>query len=618
MRLVADAVRFLTVVWHWVYWPVLIVCAIFVPIVTVAVIAAVVVVIHPQVRVQIPLLRARSVWRVAIGCLVLGSIASAAFVIDAAVLAVAWFSSLGATGLQPLVSGVTIDVGLNALVAAPIACAGVVVAAWRLAEPTPNMPFRRWVPRYLPRFALLALLPPAAILSLAAQFNYRRYARGAWQAMALAWLPVYVATAGIVALLAPPFADPVTWWHGLWLVLRFVTLGSVLIAVSAIVRSAFEWPSPPADASSQVVVRQRRASQDGDWAGLVSRSTAWIMLSLLWLVVVVAAVFPAAELAASRGGIQNTASAARLGGILLAAVPTAVVSVQVLARGLTMARVGPDPWSSEIWTAVAGAVLLVAVILISANSAIEVMRDDFLVFVEGAAVGAGTGVGIGMARRLAVDMRMIQFGGIAVVVVFSLVLAVAIASSLDSQFLQHPEYQPRLVWFIGAAVGLACLAAGLVVGQQVLIRGFGAFAVIGPYLSEWFWPLVGFAAGYLLLALGFAGLYFAAYRLDDTPHLKTNVSHGKAVCVQDANSNVHFVMISESSLTTCNLAYGDFVLFSLNTIAPLGYSNIHPRADDRVMQTIAWFELGIGILWTVVVFGAFTAAAGDRRFARTL
>jgi len=91
-------------------------------------------------------------------------------------------------------------------------------------------------------------------------------------------------------------------------------------------------------------------------------------------------------------------------------------------------------------------------------------------------------------------------------------------------------------------------------------------------------PVVGFALGYLLFALVFAGLFAAIYRADP---------------------NGAFTGIPT------NPSFGDFLLFSVNTISAAGHSDI--EAGSQLTRTIASIETIAGIGWTVVVFAGVIA-----------
>ena len=99
------------------------------------------------------------------------------------------------------------------------------------------------------------------------------------------------------------------------------------------------------------------------------------------------------------------------------------------------------------------------------------------------------------------------------------------------------------------------------------------FEGLVPYLRVMLVPVLGFALGYLLVVLLFAGLFSSVYRVDP-----------------------------EGAFTTipANPSFGDFLFFSMNAISAAEYSDI--EAGSRLTRTIASVETIAGIGWTVVVF----------------
>jgi hypothetical protein len=156
----------------------------------------------------------------------------------------------------------------------------------------------------------------------------------------------------------------------------------------------------------------------------------------------------------------------------------------------------------------------------------------------------------------------------------------------------------------GLAAGLAVLvgvALGWVIGRPMgrgSWPGIEAFAAVWPYLKAMALPGVGFALGYAVIVLWFAGLFGAVLRL------------GWGTLAGD-HTGVPF-----------GTSFGDLLYFSVASVSGVGFSDLKPAsALTRAMAVAAWLS---GTTWLVVVFAGvlaylqkpFAAIAAQRRAAR--
>jgi hypothetical protein len=54
------------------------------------------------------------------------------------------------------------------------------------------------------------------------------------------------------------------------------------------------------------------------------------------------------------------------------------------------------------------------------------------------------------------------------------------------------------------------------------------------------------------------------------------------------------------------------LFYSVNTIAPLGYSFIHPAGGHHQIEMLSAVELQVGVAWMVVIFAAVVNSASSR------
>lgn len=131
---------------------------------------------------------------------------------------------------------------------------------------------------------------------------------------------------------------------------------------------------------------------------------------------------------------------------------------------------------------------------------------------------------------------------------------------------------------LGGVVGVALGGlAGLFVGRRMRPL-LNVLEGVLPYLRAMLVPVGGFAVGYGLVALAFAGLFASAYRLEP------------ARAFADAPAAPSF---------------WHFLHFSLMTMTSLDYGGM--EAGSRLTRSIASVEAVMGIAWMVVVFAAVTA-----------
>ena len=100
-----------------------------------------------------------------------------------------------------------------------------------------------------------------------------------------------------------------------------------------------------------------------------------------------------------------------------------------------------------------------------------------------------------------------------------------------------------------------------------------------PYTKALGSYLLGFAAGYVVIAIVFSGWYMATWIYDRDPfaNIRTEPS------------------------------FLDFLYFSVVTITTLGYGDIHPLSTRA--RILACLEVVLGVGWLTIVFGVIAAIA---------
>ena len=297
-------------------------------------------------------------------------------------------------------------------------------------------------------------------------------------------------------------------------------------------------------------------------AHIVLRCVGAILSVGLWLGIVVSLGLPwiIVSLRADSDGWVFVAT-------LLSAAAIITISLSSLWRELnTQVRHGTSWWPREALPAIAGALLL-ALSLTFARVIAGGFQHQGQPFGWGLSIGLAIGLSVGLGQSLGLHERWVQVSSSFVAIFLCGMLLVW--SITDS---------PR-PWALFES--LAGLVIGLLAGELLLVPGLAAFAVILPYLKKMLLPLVGFTTGYLFILFSFAGLFYATYTESPT----TFVIGGTAPRLWD------------------------FIYFSLNTIAPLGYSSIHPSSGWT--EFLSGLELIAGIGWLVVVFGALLASIGS-------
>ncbi len=184
----------------------------------------------------------------------------------------------------------------------------------------------------------------------------------------------------------------------------------------------------------------------------------------------------------------------------------------------------------------------------------------------------------GVARSIWVGVRKV-LPGIVVATGLSTVWLVAFGGSIKSLLLAMSSVSTIVM------VGLF-FWAGATVGHRLIRPGLLELGRVRPYLGVMQWPVVGFAVGYLLIVLWFAGLFSSVYH------------------AHPANS------FAVAGNATQHATWGTFLYFSFMTISTLGYGDIHP--SSALTQALTSIEVFVGIGWTVVVFAAVVAYVTPR------
>jgi hypothetical protein len=171
----------------------------------------------------------------------------------------------------------------------------------------------------------------------------------------------------------------------------------------------------------------------------------------------------------------------------------------------------------------------------------------------------------------------------------------------------HVELAPYLAAVTAAVEGIGSLlfillltalsfAGGMFIGQGILRNQlptvFGQFRdALTAWLKARAHLLVAYVLGYAAVIIVFFGVYVAAYRLDPIDSFRQLDQSGALVRIDvEAGREAPFA---------------ELVYFSMNSIAPLGYSEFRPFS--AVMRFVAFSEMTLGIGWTVVVFAALAA-----------
>jgi hypothetical protein len=232
-------------------------------------------------------------------------------------------------------------------------------------------------------------------------------------------------------------------------------------------------------------------------------------------------------------------------------------------------------------------------VLTGADRIDQVPADALLlpVLMMGGLLGLGglffIGLPIGVALSLARITRAPWLVMLAEVVLWLLIVMAAIWANVLTDVSAAPE--ALIAVFLGAllmvplvAIVGAGTAAGYVVGGLTgrLIRpAFESLLHSARYFRPLVWPSIGFAIGYLSMAVIFAG-YYAALNLADDNAFKI-----------------------EPDGATATL--GDFVYYSVMTQLTLENYKIQPLARSAKMAVVAHGLLTVG--WNLLFFAAMTA-----------
>jgi hypothetical protein len=491
-------------------------------------------------------------------------------------------------------------------------------------QPDPELAKRALRDR-LVDFFMLSLATPFAITRLKMP-EKRPPVRAAW------WLFVIASWVVIFALLAAGAtyelfaahdagAGDLPWFVARYLICAVVVMLGVWVVRRSYLASIGTQPvHDPAGSPPSTLLQRLRSMNQSGWMRFGGEGLALI---LLWAAVAGLAALPWVAIerlgpaygthtnpgGAAPGWLQGFASSAptalvvgRLTATALAATPLIAISLAAIYLSLPIGpSAGVRVEFREAVRRVFKCALLVAVAFVFAGSLVEYssflvergIGEPIAVLLAGICVGLATGLAMGMAREFQVGKRWTEAAAGLAALGYCVILVYILLIIALQEWNAHSS-RPSWNWIAVASGGVAGLYVGFILGDVVLIPGLKAFSAIGRYLKELLWPLVGFAAGYICILLLFAAIYYAVHA---------------TACVR--GSDVNFTSAT-SPLTplSCALGFRDFVYFSFNTIAPLGYSDIRPVSDS--MKYASAFELGAGIAWTLVIFGGVIAHLNDK------
>jgi len=239
----------------------------------------------------------------------------------------------------------------------------------------------------------------------------------------------------------------------------------------------------------------------------------------------------------------------------LSAAAIALISGSALARIIwVQVRKGASWLPNDALPAIAAALLL-AIALTFASVFAAAFPGGAQPLGWGLSIGLSLGLSVGLGQALGLKKRLVEAS--------SSLVAVGLCAMLVIWVVADPSQR----W--SPFGSLAGLAIGLVAGELLLVPGLAAFARILPYLRRLLLPLIGFATGYLFIIFSFAALFFATY-------------------IRDGSS---------FSVSGRPPQLWDFIYFSLNTIAPLGYTGLKPSSS--LAEAMSGVELVAGIAWLV-------------------
>ena len=155
----------------------------------------------------------------------------------------------------------------------------------------------------------------------------------------------------------------------------------------------------------------------------------------------------------------------------------------------------------------------------------------------------------------------------------------AFGAALIAQFEVHPV--PRSLLYIVLAVLLAANLTWLL-GEWLRPR-LQVLSGVFRVLSQMWEALLAFLLGYTAIIFIFACFYAAAWQ------------HNRATAFQGMN------------LITNNPGFGEFVYFSVVTMATLGYGDVIPA--DALTRSLACIQVVVGVGWVTVVLSAAAALA---------
>lgn len=195
------------------------------------------------------------------------------------------------------------------------------------------------------------------------------------------------------------------------------------------------------------------------------------------------------------------------------------------------------------------------------NSSLSI-SDSLLI---GSIIGLLTGFLITIFRKA-------EFGSKSVLMLFLVGCILGVGLGCVILYNRGWAYLPQ-VFSLTVSAGLGVLLGGLLGSwlQPKLL----AFSNVWFYLREMAPHLVVFMVGYLLIALLFAGWYWAVWKL---------------------NPSSSFNNLSSKPF------FGEFYYFSMTTITTVGYGDISPKSDLARCLTAGETIAGIG--WVTVTFAA--------------
>ncbi|HLZ22355.1 MAG TPA: ion channel, partial [Ktedonobacterales bacterium] len=171
------------------------------------------------------------------------------------------------------------------------------------------------------------------------------------------------------------------------------------------------------------------------------------------------------------------------------------------------------------------------------------------------------------------------------------IIGVALRSGLIDNLTARtgPIIEASISWVISIALSAVALVFGALVGS-ILTRNElkTSFRAFRDATTIWFTArrhlLVSYTLGYLSVIVVFFGVYVAGFWSDPRDAFRR----------MDESSHLVTIALEPGR----DVPFAELFYFSMNTIAPLGYSELRPFSP--AMRLAAFSELTFGIGWTVV------------------